>query len=101
MTDNSSYGRLQSWAVTVSYTSLQLQSKISVEGRERPYHHECCGRRPEISVVRKETEKPNTPPKPHPAAFRPCCVCSSELCVLGYFAASRVLVKEHCSLLSI
>lgn len=80
MTDNSSYGRLQSWAVRVSYTSLQLQSKISVEGRERPYHHERCGRRPEISVVRKETEKPNALPKPHPAAFRPLFVFFWTVC---------------------
>jgi len=57
MTDNSSYGRLQSWAVAVSYTSLQLQSKISVEGWERPYHHKLCGRRPEISAVRLRRDR--------------------------------------------
>lgn len=98
MTDNSSYGRLQSWTVTVSYTSLQLQSKISVEisveGRERPHHERCgllwaeawdlCG------LFAKRQKSQVLPLKPHPAAFLPCHLCSSELCFLGYFTMSRV-----------
>lgn len=84
MTDNSSYGRLQLWAVTVPYKSLQLRSKISVERRERPSHHEPCGRRArdlcgrlaEISLARDGTA----------SSFHP------RSCVLGYFAIARHLV---------
>ncbi|KAL1269895.1 hypothetical protein QQF64_032184 [Cirrhinus molitorella] len=55
-----------------------------------------------LRSVRKETEKPSAPPKTTSSSFLPVvCVCSSEPCVLGYFATSRVLVKDHCSLLSI
>lgn len=92
MTDNNSYGRLQLWAVTIPYKSLQLRSKISVEGRERLSHNKPCGKRAKdlakILLARDRT------------AFTPIA-CSSKMRVNGYFAMNRDVVQDQRSLLSI
>lgn len=96
MTDNNSYGRLQLWAVTVPYKSLQLRSKISVERRERTSHHEPCGRRARDLCSR--LAKIFLARDGRAAAFTPF-VCFSKLCVLGYFAMSSrarsTLITQH------
>lgn len=103
MTDNSSYGRLQSRTVAVSLTRLSsCNPKLVLRGgKGLTITSTVGGGLRSLWSACKEKEKPSAPPKTTSSSFSPRHVCVLLKCVLGYFATSRVLVKDHCSLLSI
>lgn len=102
MTDNSSYGRLQSWAVRSLTCPSSCNPKLVWRKEKGLTITSAVGGGLRSSSPFAKTPKSQTPPL-KPQFFGPChvcvCVCSSKVFVLGYSATSScerpLFITQH------